>query len=258
MSLLPCGSSGARTGPGEAGTSGNGVADLGHRPKAALRTVRCRANGPHRAAHCRSRMVLPSVLRPSRVMARASAKGRSRTSMPSPSSSTPPPTPARSDGVQEAAKRWRLGDGARVHAGVEDAGERAEPDARFFFALAADRGVRVFLVEQSGRCLDEHAVGVPVHVGGVAELAGEQDEAAPGVVGQDDGTVAAACPAPVDALRPLRRGCARGALCGDAEVQRLRTRAGFTGCQRVDVRTSLVDAGAVRCLCGGVRTWRAA
>ncbi len=57
------------------------------------------AKGPCRAAHCRSMMVLPSAMRPSRVMARASVKGSSRTSMSSPSSSTPPPVPVRSAGV---------------------------------------------------------------------------------------------------------------------------------------------------------------
>lgn len=57
------------------------------------------AKGPSRAAHCRSRRVLPSVIRPSRTMARASAKGSSSTSMSSPSSSSPPPVPVRSAGV---------------------------------------------------------------------------------------------------------------------------------------------------------------
>ncbi len=55
--------------------------------------------GPSRAAHCRSRMVFPSVMRPSRTMARASVKGSSSTSMSSPSSSSPPPFPVRSAGV---------------------------------------------------------------------------------------------------------------------------------------------------------------
>ncbi len=72
---------------------------LGYPAKADFQTFCCRAKGPHRAAHCRSRMVLPSVMRPSRVMARASAKGSSKTSMSSPSSSSPPPVPVRSAGV---------------------------------------------------------------------------------------------------------------------------------------------------------------
>lgn len=72
---------------------------LGVSGEADFQTFRCRAKGPHRAAHCRSRMVLPSVMRPSRVMARASAKGSSMTSMSSPSSSSPPPGPVRSAGV---------------------------------------------------------------------------------------------------------------------------------------------------------------
>lgn len=111
--------------------------------------------------------------------------------MSSPSSSTPPPAPARSAGVYGAAKKWRpFGDGAGAHVRVEDVGQRAEDDTEFFGRLAADRGVRVVRVEQSGRGLDEHPVGVVVDVGGVAELAGEQDAAACGVVGKDDGAVA--------------------------------------------------------------------
>lgn len=95
-----------------------------------------------------------------------------------------------------------LGDGARAHVGVEHVCERPESDAELFGALAADRGVRVLRVEQSGRRLDEHAVGVAVHVGRVAELAGEQDAAAFGVVGQDDGAVAAVVGLALLALPP--------------------------------------------------------
>ena len=43
--------------------------------------------------------------------------------------------------------------------------------------LAADGGLGVVLVEQAGGGLDEHAVGVLVHVHREAELAGEQHRA---------------------------------------------------------------------------------
>lgn len=93
---------GVRTsgGPGDptpARVSGAGLAGLGRGP--CRQWAAAGAKGPSKAAHCRSRMVLPSVIRPSRVMARASAKGSSRTSMSSPSSSSPPPAPVRSAGV---------------------------------------------------------------------------------------------------------------------------------------------------------------
>lgn len=67
-------------------------------------------------------------------------------------------------------------------------GPRSTPSSS---ALAPDGGHRVVRVEEPGRGLDEHAVGVVVDVGRVAELAGEQDAAASGVVRQDDGAVAA-------------------------------------------------------------------
>ncbi len=83
-----------------------------------------------------------------------------------------------------------FGDGAGAHVGVEDVGERPEGDAELLGALASDGGGRVVRVQQARGGLDEHAVGVVVDVGRVAELAGEQDAAASGVVGQDDGAVA--------------------------------------------------------------------
>lgn len=62
-----------------------------------------------------------------------------------------------------------------AHEQVVEVRERDHLDAQLLAGLAADRVLGGVRVEEAGRRLDEHAVGVAVDVGGVAELAGEED-----------------------------------------------------------------------------------
>ena len=129
---------------------------------------------PLSAAHCSSMIVLPSAMRPSATIASASANGTSSTSMSSPSSASPPPAPTRSAGaVRRRVEVQPLGDRARAHVDVEHvpaARRRATPSSSL--RLAPDRGLGVVVVEQPGRGLDEHAVGVAVDVGRDSGTAG--------------------------------------------------------------------------------------
>jgi hypothetical protein len=84
-----------------------------------------------------------------------------------------------------------LGDRARAHGGVEDVDQVADLDARLLLRLAADRGLGVVLVEQARGGLDQHAVGMVVHVGGEPELPGEEDRAPTRVEQEDRRPVAA-------------------------------------------------------------------
>ena len=90
----------------------------------------------------------------------------------------------------------------------------ADRVAGLLLGLAADGGLGVVLVEQAGRGLDEHAVGVLVHVRREAELPGEQHGALLPVVEQDGRAVAA-----VVGLALLGAPLAVGVL----EVERRRT-----------------------------------